>query len=92
MYNDFSHYVNPKHKKLPRILVFRGSYFLGREKFMTESFSESIFVHSYENVFNLEYYVERYKPDIVLFESVEYATINTYFPKEKLKTVKFVKS
>lgn len=79
-YNDFTHYVNPSHPEYPRILVFRGSYFLGKEKFMNESFSESVFVHSYHNILNMEYYIERYNPDIVLFESVEYATIKKYFP------------
>ncbi len=79
-YNDFTHYINPSHPEYPTILVFRGSYFLGKEKFMNESFSESVFIHSYHNIFNMEYYIERYNPDIVLFESVEYATIKKYFP------------
>ena len=84
-YNDYSHYINPNHPDYPKILVFRGSYFLGKEKFMNESFSESIFVHSYYNIFNMEYYIDRFDPDIVLFESVEYATINKYFPKKMLE-------
>lgn len=88
-YHDYSHYVNPAHPELPKILVFRGSYFLGKEKFMNESFSESVFVHSYYNIFNLKYYVEKFNPDIVLFESVEYATINRYFPKDMLKDTSF---
>lgn len=88
-YRDYSHYINPEHPELPKILVFRGSYFLGKEKFMNESFSESVFVHSYYNIFNLQYYVEKFKPDIVLFESVEYATINKYFPKDMLKNTTF---
>lgn len=88
-YRDYSHYINPAHPELPKILVFRGSYFLGKEKFMNESFSESVFVHSYYNIFNLKYYVEKFEPDIVVFESVEYATINRYFPKDMLKNTKF---
>lgn len=84
VYKDFSHFVNPAHPEYPRILVFRGSYFLEKEKFMNESFSESVFVHSYNNVFNLDYYVDKFKPDIVLFESVEYATKNKYFSKKLL--------
>lgn len=83
-YNDYSHLINESQPELPRILVFRGSYFLGKEKFMADKFSESIFVHSYNNIFNMEYYIEKFNPDIVLFESVEYATINRYFPKDKL--------
>ncbi len=83
-YNDYSHYINPGHPEYPSILVFRGSYFLGKEKFMNESFSESIFVHSYYNIFDFEYYIDVFEPDIVLFESVEYATINKYFPKKML--------
>ena len=88
-YHDYSHFINSAHPELPKILIFRGSYFLAKEKFMTESFSESVFVHSYYNIFNLEYYVEKFSPDIVLFESVEYATKNTYFPKKLLKTTRF---
>lgn len=86
VYNDYSHYINPNHPDYPKILVFRGSYFLGKEKFINESFSESIFVHSYYNIFNMEYYIDRFDPDIVLFESVEYATINKYFPKKMLES------
>ena len=84
-YRDYSHFINTTHPEYPKILVFRGSYFLGKEKFMNESFSESVFVHSYYNIFNIEYYVEKFNPDIVLFESVEYATKNKYFPKDKLR-------
>lgn len=83
-YNDYHHFINPSHPEYPKILVFRGSYFLDKEKFMNESFSESVFIHSYNNVFNLDYYIDRFNPDIVLFESVEYATINKYFSKELL--------
>lgn len=87
-YRDYSHYINNAHPEYPKILVFRGSYFLEKEKFMNESFSESIFVHSYYNIFNIDYYVKKFKPDIVLFESVEYATINRYFPRNMLKSRK----
>lgn len=83
-YNDYSHFKNTAHPEYPRILVFRGSYFLGCERFFNESFSESIFVHSYHNVFNMNYYIDRFNPDIVLFESVEYATTSKYFPKDML--------
>lgn len=54
-YRDYSHFINTTHPEYPKILVFRGSYFLGKEKFMNESFSESVFVHSYYNIFNIEY-------------------------------------
>lgn len=84
-YRDYSHYINTAHTEYPKILIFRGSYFLAKEKFINESFSESIFVHSYYNIFNMKYFIEKFNPDIVLFESVEYATINRYFPKNKLK-------
>ena len=77
---------NEEHPEYPSILVFRGSYFLDKEKFLVDSFSESVFIHSYYNIFDLDYYIDRYNPDIVLFESVEYATINKYFPNNMLKT------
>jgi len=81
---DFTRYINKENKELPKLLVFRGSYFLEKEKFMKESFSEITCVHSYKNIANFEYYFNLFQPDIVLFESVDYATTNHYFPKEPL--------
>ncbi len=86
-HRDFTYFRNPQREDLPKILVFRGSYFLGREKFMTDHFSESVFLHSYHNILRYKYYCNLFKPDIVLFESVEYATTNRYFPEKGMRRV-----
>ena len=84
-YRTFSYYKNPTNEDLPKILIFVGSYFNGKEKFLTENFSEVIRVHNYKNVINYEYYINLFNPDIVLFESTEYTHSDTFFPREDMK-------
>lgn len=79
-YHNFTYYKNNDNKEAPRILIFAGSYFNDKEKFMTNNFSEIIKVHNYRNVVNYEYYINIFNPDIVLFESTEYTHMNYYFP------------
>ena len=67
------------------ILIFAGSYFNGKEKFLTENFSEVIRIHNYKNVLDYEYYINLFNPDLVLFESTEYTHSDTYFPREDMK-------
>jgi len=69
-----------KNPDLPVILVFRDS-FSGvftqtyEKKYLTQfiasQFSKAIFIHL-NNLKHFEEYVDRYKPDIVVFESTEY--------------------
>ncbi|MDV4150378.1 alginate O-acetyltransferase [Clostridium sp. AL.422] len=76
----YSHYKNNNKIDGPRILVFSGSYFNNKEKFFTENFSEVMKIHNYHNVINYDYYIDIFKPDIVLFESTEYTHTDYYFP------------
>ncbi|ASW42445.1 alginate O-acetyltransferase [Clostridium isatidis] len=84
-FRTFVHYRNLKNTDAPKILVFAGSYFNEKDKFLTESFSEYIKVHNYHNVINYEYYINLFNPDIILFESTEYTHKDHYFPVEQMK-------
>lgn len=71
--------------KLPKVLVFQGSYLNGREKYLQSRFSEYIAVHNYQNIFNIEYYFEKFSPDIVIFEVAEYTFNDNYFSIENIE-------
>ncbi|MGO5065883.1 alginate O-acetyltransferase [Clostridium sporogenes] len=85
----FAHYKNHNNKNAPKILVFAGSYFEGRDKFLTENFSELIRIHNYHNVVDYDYYINIFNPDIVLFESTEYTHLDYYFPIDKMKNTMY---
>jgi len=87
----YEYFVNENNKDAPKLLVFCGSYYNtnDRSKFLRESFSELIFVHNYENVLNLDYYFNIFKPDAVLFESTDYATESDYFSHENVKKASY---
>lgn len=91
-YKTFTHYKNEKNSDAPKILVFAGSYFNDKDKFLTESFSEYIKVHNYHNVIDYDYYINLFNPDIVLFESTEYTHSNGYFPVDKMKNTVYNKA
>ena len=91
-FRAFSHYKNPDNKDAPKILIFGGSYFQEREKFLKENFSELIMVHNYHNVIDYDYYINIFNPDIVLFESTEYTHTNYYFPVDKMKSSTYNKN
>ncbi|WP_418223316.1 alginate O-acetyltransferase [Clostridium isatidis] len=91
-YRTFAHYKNDNNIAAPKLLVFAGSYFNGKDKFLTESFSEYIKVHNYHNVINYDYYINVFNPDIVLFESTEYTHTNTFFPVDLMKTTIYNKA
>lgn len=84
-YRYYSHYKNNENQDAPKILIFAGSYFNGKEKFLTENFSEVIRIHNYKNVINYEYYINLFNPDLVLFESTEYTHSDGYFPRKDMK-------
>lgn len=94
-FRNFTHYKNSKNTDGPRILIFAGSYFNNKEKFITENFSEVMKIHNYRNVVDYDYYINIYNPDIVLFESTEYTHFNYYFPVNDMKNRshnKYIKS
>lgn len=84
-FRNFTHYKNEANPNAPRILIFAGSYFDNKEKFLTESFSELMKIHNYRNVLDYEYYINIFNPDIVLFESTEYTHFDFYFPDNEME-------
>jgi hypothetical protein len=84
-FSNFTHYKNEENPNAPRILIFAGSYFDDKEKFLTESFSELMKIHNYRNVLDYEYYINIFNPDIVLFESTEYTHFDFYFPDDEME-------
>lgn len=91
-YKTFVHYKNNENIDAPKILVFAGSYFNSKDKFLTESFSEYIKVHNYHNVIDYDYYINLFNPDIILFESTEYTHSNGYFPIDLMKNTIYNKA
>ena len=63
-------YTKGNNPDLPRAIVFRDSFFIALEPFVSPLFSEVDYIwkpfnESYKN------YILEYKPDIIIFESVE---------------------
>lgn len=91
-FRNFTHYKNEANPNAPRILIFAGSYFDNKEKFLTESFSELMKIHNYRNVLDYEYYINIFNPDIVLFESTEYTHFDFYFPDDEMEDKVHIKN
>lgn len=91
-FRNFTHYKNEANPDAPRILIFAGSYFDDKEKFLTESFSELMKIHNYRNVLDYEYYINIFNPDIVLFESTEYTYFDFYFPDDEMEDKVHIKN
>lgn len=67
------------------VLLFRGSYFGEKEKFLANNFRHVTFVHNYYNAINFDYFFNLVDfPDIVIMDAVEYAISDTYYPVEKM--------
>lgn len=88
----FTHYKNLTNTEAPRLLVFAGSYFNNKEKFITGNFSEVIKIHNYRNVIDYEYYINIYNPDIVLFESTEYTNTGYHYPITMMEEKTYIKN
>ena len=88
----FTHYKNLTNTDAPRLLIFAGSYFNNKEKFITNNFSEVMKIHNYTNVIDYEYYINIYNPDIVLFESTEYTNTGYHYPVTMMKEKNYIKS
>ena len=88
--NHFSYFKNNTEKAndLPKALVFQGSYLNGREKYLEDRFKEYIAIHNYQNIFDIEYYMNLFQPDIVIFEVAEYTIHDQYFSYEKMEEMK----
>lgn len=60
-----------------------------KEDFYADAFSEVIGIHNYENIYDLDYYLNLFKPDIVIFEVAASAFSEDYFNPRSLRSVKF---
>jgi len=83
----FGYYQNKKRiqEKAPKVLSIQGSHLNGiGYKFMCNAFSDYIYVHSYFNAINYEYYINIFQPDVLLFEVTEGTIDTAFFPKEQM--------
>ena len=60
------------------LLMFQGSYFNTQGTVLYNQFAHTECIHAYMNIFDLDSYFEMFDPDIVIFESANYA-INGYY-------------
>ncbi len=91
-FRSFGYYENEKRAEegAPKALVFQGSYMNSYGiKFMANSFSEYIYLHDYQNIINLPYYFNLFKPDCVVFEVAEYTIANNYFDLKKMTNINY---
>lgn len=91
-FDHFRYCVNraTEAKTFPRILSFQGSYYnedLKEMRFFASRGSEYISIHNYQNVLNLDYYLNLFRPDIVVFEVAEYTLSDYYFASEKMNSL-----
>lgn len=89
-FNEFGYFYNSDRAEegAPRALVFQGSYMneYGYQ-YLMNGFSEYIYVHDYQNVIDLPYYFNIFKPECVVFEVAEYTITNEYFDYERMEAM-----
>ena len=61
------------------LLMFQGSYFNNEGTSLYNQFNRANLVHDYLNVMNLAYYIDVFQPDVVIFESADYAVRDGYY-------------
>ncbi len=88
-HRNFRICLNPNNPDAPSLMIFRGSFMNHKEDLYTDVFSEVIGIHNYENIYDIDYYLNLFKPDIVLFEVAASAFSSSYFNPVSLKSVKF---
>lgn len=67
-----------------KLLMFQGSYLNSRGKFVIPAVKEYIGIHNYQNVLDIPYYFNIFKPDLIVFEVAEYTLLDPYFSYEKM--------
>lgn len=93
-YQAFGNFVNEQRKseRAPSALVFQGSYMNNYGyPYLVNAFGEYTMVHDYQNVIDLPYYFNVFKPDCVIFEVAEYTFSDTYFSYEAMKNIDYNK-
>lgn len=78
-FKSFSYTENNLSNNSLKALFFQGSYLNKATKFLQPVFNECINVHAYQNIIDFDYYFNVFQPDIVVFESAEYATSAAYY-------------
>ena len=86
-FNHFHYYENRSEgaSSLPRALIFQGSYYNRAPEFFVPPFSECIGVHNYQNILDIEYYFNLFKPEIVILDAAEYVFTDHYFNLSKMR-------
>lgn len=87
-FKEFRYYESDKSNL--SLLSFQGSYFMTEDrtsKFLANNFSKTVAVHNYQNVFNINYYLNIYKPDVVVFEVADYTFAEYYFAQYFMETM-----
>ncbi len=86
-FRSFAYQQNqlPEADKYPKLLVFQGSYWNRGRQFLASRASSYISVHNYQNIFNIEYYLNLFQPDAVVFDVAEYVLQDYYFSYDALQ-------
>lgn len=93
-YRTIGSFINEQRKSegAPTALFFQGSYMNGfGYKYLINSFSEYNYIHDYQNITDLPYYFNIFKPDCVIFEVAEYTFDEVYFELQRMKNIDFNK-
>lgn len=87
-YRHFHYYLNNAKdaEKLPRVLIFQGSFLNSRPQFLVSNTSTDMGVHNYQNILNFPYWFNLANPDAVIFEVAEYTFSNTYHQFPRFRT------
>ena len=90
-YPHFHYYINNAEgaENLPRTLLFQGSYYNRGPQFLINAASECAGVHNYQNVLNVDYYFNIFRPELVVLDVAEYTVSTSYFDYETMQNLSF---
>lgn len=88
-YTAFFRFLNQSNNadKLPNALVFQGSYINHYPELLIPLFRQYTGIHNYQNILNLPYYFEIFKPDIVILDVAEYVFDDRYFDSSQMQNI-----
>lgn len=84
-----NYFVNTHLSEAPAVLMFQGSYYNTQGTMLQHQFSRLAQVHDYQNIFNLPYYLDVVKPDLVIFENADYTVTPNYYDADKIRWLQF---
>lgn len=93
LYSNYSTYTlweNESCDNNLNVLMFQGSYFNTQGTILYNQFTHMECIHAYMNIFNFDTYFEMFNPDIVIFESANYAMQDAYYSYERLTTTELL--